>query len=281
VLRHQLRVLTRGGKRPRYGTADRALLSAVSRFLPQERWSAFGVVPETLKRWRRQLENRRDRRRRRGPGRPPIDPELRQLILRMGRENPRWGYLRIKGELLKLGITVSATTIANVLRRGGLGRRPGGSGRRGRSSCGPRPSPSFPLVSLPPAWRIGLGTKSGPAPAAPEATGRLGLAEQCCAGEAPGATDPIGDPNCGREEPIFPRLHGPLPIRVGRPRDRPAPAHLRLVALPDHRRCAGFRPRFAPDRPAASSAAFPSSAGRALAVSSWVTPCASALGPAA
>jgi Homeodomain-like domain len=158
VLRHQLRVLTRGGKRPRYGTADRALLSAVSRFLPQERWSAFGVVPETLKRWRRQLENRRDRRRRRGPGRPPIDPELRQLILRMGRENPRWGYLRIKGELLKLGITVSPTTIANVLRRGGLGRRPGGSGRRGRSSCGPRPSPSFPLVSLPPAWRIGLGT---------------------------------------------------------------------------------------------------------------------------
>jgi hypothetical protein len=42
----------------------------------------------------------------------------------MGRENPRWGYLRIKGELLKLGITVSATTIANVLRRRGLGPAP-------------------------------------------------------------------------------------------------------------------------------------------------------------
>ncbi len=102
VLRHQLRVLTRGGKRPRYSTADRVLLAAASRFLPRERWSAFGVVPETLKRWRRQLESRMDPRPRRGPGRPPIDPELRQLILRLGRENPRWGYLRIKGELLKL-----------------------------------------------------------------------------------------------------------------------------------------------------------------------------------
>jgi len=281
VLRHQLRVLTRGGKRPRYGTADRALLSAVSRFLPQERWSAFGVVPETLKRWRRQLENRRDRRRRRGPGRPPIDPELRQLILRMGRENPRWGYLRIKGELLKLGITVSATTIANVLRRGGLGPAPRRIGPTWAEFLRAQALAFLPTGFSASGLEDRARHQSGPAPAAPEATGRLGLAEQCCAGEAPGATDPIGDPNCGREEPIFPRLHGPLPIRVGRPRDRPAPAHLRLVALPDHRRCAGFRPRFAPDRPAASSAAFPSSAGRALAVSSWVTPCASALGPAA
>jgi hypothetical protein len=124
VLRHQLRILHRRGKRARYGAADRAFLAAVSRFLPRERWSAFPVVPETLKRWRRQLEARKDPRRRRGPGRPPIDPALRELILRLGRENPRWGYLRIKGELLKLGITVSATTIANVLGRGGQGPAP-------------------------------------------------------------------------------------------------------------------------------------------------------------
>jgi hypothetical protein len=52
VLHHQLRVLTRGGKRPRYSTADRAFLAAASRFLPKERWSALPVVPETLKRWR-------------------------------------------------------------------------------------------------------------------------------------------------------------------------------------------------------------------------------------
>jgi hypothetical protein len=55
---------------------------------------------------------------------PPLDPSIKHLILRLGRENPRWGYLRIRGELLKLGIDVSATTIATVLRQGGLGSAP-------------------------------------------------------------------------------------------------------------------------------------------------------------
>ena len=148
-----------GGKRTRHGAADRAFLAAVSRFLPRERWSAFPVAPETLKRWRRQLEARKDPRRRRGPGRPPIDPALRELILRLERENPRWGYLRIKGEFLKLGITVSATTIANVLRQGGLGPAPRRiSDPRGESSCEPKPSLSFLPVPLPPTLRIGLDT---------------------------------------------------------------------------------------------------------------------------
>ncbi len=124
MLRHQLRIISRRGNRSRYRTADRAFLAAASRLLPRERWSAFLVCPDTLTRWRRQLVSRQRSRRRRGPGRPPIDPGVRDLILRMARENPRWGYLRIKGELLKLGITVSATTIANVLRRGGLGPAP-------------------------------------------------------------------------------------------------------------------------------------------------------------
>ncbi len=124
VLRHQLRILRLRGKGPRYSTADRALLAAASRFLPRERWSAFPVCPDTLNRWRRQRVSRKRSGRRRRPGRPPIEQEVRDLTLRMARENPRWGYLRIKGELLKLGITVSATTIANVLRRGGLGPAP-------------------------------------------------------------------------------------------------------------------------------------------------------------
>ncbi len=60
----------------------------------------------------------------RPPGRPALDPEVRDLILRLARENPRWGYQRIRGELLKLGIRVSATTVATLLRRHGLGPAP-------------------------------------------------------------------------------------------------------------------------------------------------------------
>jgi len=60
----------------------------------------------------------------RPPGRPALDSEVRELILRLGRENPRWGHTRIRGELFKLGVKVSATTIATVLRRAGLGPAP-------------------------------------------------------------------------------------------------------------------------------------------------------------
>jgi putative transposase len=60
----------------------------------------------------------------RGTGRPPLDQELQQLIVRLARENPRWGYQRIKGELLRLGIRVSATAIRTTLRRHGLDPTP-------------------------------------------------------------------------------------------------------------------------------------------------------------
>ncbi len=52
--------------------------------------------------------------------RPPIDPHVSALIVQLGRENPRWGYQRIRGELLKLGIRVSATTVRTTLLRQGL-----------------------------------------------------------------------------------------------------------------------------------------------------------------
>jgi Homeodomain-like domain len=123
VLRHQLAILGRGGKRPRYSTADRALLAAASRLLPPERWSCFAVSPPTLRRWHRALL-RGGRRHRRRSGRPPLAAETRRLIKRLARENARWGYMRIQGELLKLGISVSATTVANVLRTSGLGPAP-------------------------------------------------------------------------------------------------------------------------------------------------------------
>jgi hypothetical protein len=120
---------------PRYTAADRALLAAVSRLLPTERWSCFAVTPQTLRRWHRALLQGNRRRRGRRPGRPPLAAETRGLILRLARENTRWGYMRIQGELLKLGINVSATTVATMLRVSGLGRRRGGSAPAGPSSC--------------------------------------------------------------------------------------------------------------------------------------------------
>jgi len=124
VLRHQLKILRRGGTCPRFTTADRAFLAAAARVLTRDRWRSFLVRPDTLARWHQDLLRRRRRGRSRRPGRPPLDLSIKSLILRLGRENPRWGYLRNRGELLKLGIDVSATTIATVLRQGGLGPAP-------------------------------------------------------------------------------------------------------------------------------------------------------------
>jgi putative transposase len=124
VLRHQLAILRRGGRRPRYTTVDRALLAAASRLLPRERWCCFAVSPRTLRRWHRILLEGGRRGRGRRPGRPPLAADTRGLIRRLALENPRWGYVRIQGELLKLGISVSATTIATVLRASGLGPAP-------------------------------------------------------------------------------------------------------------------------------------------------------------
>jgi hypothetical protein len=123
VLRHQLAILRRAGKRTHYTAADRALLAAASRLLPPERWPCFPVSPQTLRRWHRALL-RGDRRAGRRLGRPPLAAETRGLITRLARENPRWGYMRIQGELKGLGISVSATTVANVLRSADLGPAP-------------------------------------------------------------------------------------------------------------------------------------------------------------
>jgi hypothetical protein len=125
VLRHQLRVLLRTSGRPKLRPIDRVLLAAVSRAIPRDRWVAFLVTPSTLLRWHRELVRRKWTYRRTGrPGRPPIDPEVRALILRLARENPRWGCVRIQGELRKLGIRVSATTVRTLLRTARAGPAP-------------------------------------------------------------------------------------------------------------------------------------------------------------
>ena len=120
VLRHELTVLRRQVHRPQLTSADRALLAAASRLLPRSRWRSFMVTPTTLLRWHRRLVARRWTYGGR-PGRPRVDPAIHAMVLRLARENPRWGYQRIAGEINGLGLPVSATTVRKILDEAGLG----------------------------------------------------------------------------------------------------------------------------------------------------------------
>ncbi|MGH2787175.1 MAG: helix-turn-helix domain-containing protein [Actinomycetota bacterium] len=103
----------------------RAFLAAAVRRLPRARWVGFLVTSKTLLRWHRELVRRKwARYGNRPPGRPPLPAELGELILRLAKENPSWGYKRIQGELLKVGIKMSATAIRKLLSRRGLGPAP-------------------------------------------------------------------------------------------------------------------------------------------------------------
>src|SRR3954470_11421884 len=124
VLRHELSILRRQVGRPRFETHDRILLAAFSRMLARHSWAAFSVRPETLLAWHRRLVARRWTYPHRRPGRPPINREVRDLILRLARENSSWGYLRIAGELRKLGIAVSPSSVRNILVAAGLPAAP-------------------------------------------------------------------------------------------------------------------------------------------------------------
>jgi putative transposase len=120
VLRHQLAILRRQHPRPRLRPHDRALLAALSRLLPRPRWSIFVVTPETLLGWHRRMVRRHWTYPTTPRGRPPIPDPVQTLIVRLATENPRWGYQRIRGELLHLGVRVSGSSIARVLRANGL-----------------------------------------------------------------------------------------------------------------------------------------------------------------
>ena len=119
VLRHELALLRRRTRCPALTWTDRLSLAAASRFLPHSSWRSFIVTPATLLRRHRRLVAKRWTYARR-VGRPPIRQEIRALVLRVARDNPRWGYQRIVGEL-KLGMAVSATTARTWLRAAGLG----------------------------------------------------------------------------------------------------------------------------------------------------------------
>ena len=120
VLRHELAVLRRQVSRPRLDERDRVFLAAASRLLNGKSQHSFFVRPDTLLGWHRQLARRRWTYAGRRPGRPSVSEEIHELVLRLARENPRWGYQRIVGELAGVGVRVSATTVAKILREAGL-----------------------------------------------------------------------------------------------------------------------------------------------------------------
>jgi putative transposase len=131
VLRHQVTVLERqlGGNRPRFSPADRAFLAALLHHLPRHVLGRFRLLiqPDTILRWHRDLLARRHaaRSRPKRPGRPRTIRSIRILVLRLARENPSWGYRRIHGELLVLGVKVAASTVWEILRQAGIDPVPG------------------------------------------------------------------------------------------------------------------------------------------------------------
>ena len=124
VLRHELELLRRQVARPKLRPADRALLAAAACHLPRPARSARLVTPRTLLRWHRALVRRRWRQPSGRRGRPELPAEVRELVLQLARENPRWGHRRICGELSKLGFRVSPTSIRRLLARARLDPAP-------------------------------------------------------------------------------------------------------------------------------------------------------------
>ena len=127
MLSHEVAVLRRQVARPALRPMDRALLAGLSRLLPRAKRHRFFVQPDTLLRWHRDLV-RRKWTYPKPSGRPKIPPGTVQLVVRLARENPTWGYRRIHGELSVLGINLAPASVWNVLQRYGLDPSPNRAG---------------------------------------------------------------------------------------------------------------------------------------------------------
>ncbi|MFF5158510.1 helix-turn-helix domain-containing protein [Streptomyces sp. NPDC000348] len=127
ALRHENAVLCRQIARVRYEPADRIRLAVLSRPIPRERRRQVFAV--TLPAWHRRLVfwkwtfiGRRH------PGRPPTAPTVKQLILRLARENSTWGHRRIQGEPARLGYSIAPSTVWEILQSAGADPAPHRSG---------------------------------------------------------------------------------------------------------------------------------------------------------
>jgi putative transposase len=123
MLRHEIAVLRRQVDRPSLRPPDRALLAGLSRLLDRRHRLRFFVQPETLLRWHRDLVRRKWTHVHR-PGRPSIPAGTVAIILRLAREYPTWGYRRIQGELVRMGVVLAPSSIWAVLHRHGVDPSP-------------------------------------------------------------------------------------------------------------------------------------------------------------
>src|SRR5438093_10954824 len=118
ILRHQIT------GRVRLTDGERRTLAEIGQKLGRQALAEVATIvkPDTILAWHRTLVAKKfdGSQQRKAPGRPMIDPELEALVVRMAREHRSWGYDRIVGALANLGLTITAQTVGNILKRHGL-----------------------------------------------------------------------------------------------------------------------------------------------------------------